>query len=70
MWAYARESSAKEQMRLCYENIKADTIVWNNTTLSERFSAERMYEQFVSYIYKPPKDLEDWNKKLMSMGSL
>jgi len=57
-------------MRLCYENIKADTIVWNNTMLSERFSAERMYGQFVSYIYKPPKDLEDWNNKLMSMGSL
>ena len=48
MWAYARETSAKEKMRLCYENIKADTIVWNNTRLPERFSAEKMYKQFVN----------------------
>jgi len=50
MWAYARETSAKEKMRLCYENIKADTIVWNNTRLPARFSAEKMYKQFVDEI--------------------
>jgi len=50
MWAYARETSAKEKMRLCYENIKADTIVWNNTRLTERFSTEKMYKQFVDEI--------------------
>jgi len=47
MWAYAREGSAKEKMRLCYENVKADTVVWNNTRLPERFSSEKMYEKFV-----------------------
>ena len=50
MWAYAREGSAKEKMRLCYENIKADTIVWNNTRLPARFSAEKMYEEFVNLV--------------------
>ena len=53
MWAYPRETSAKEQMRLCYENAKAGTIMWNNSLLAERFSAEKMYEQFVT-------ELSDW----------
>ncbi len=57
MWAYARENSAKEQMRLCYENIKADTIVWNNTRLPERFSAEKMYEQFVGEIIEEEEEV-------------
>jgi len=48
MWAYPRETSAKEQMRLCYENAKAGTVVWNNTSLADRFSPDKMYEQFVS----------------------
>ena len=47
MWAYAREGSAKEQMRLCYENAKGENIVWNNTLLPDRFSAEKMYKKFV-----------------------
>ena len=50
MWAFARENSAKEQMRLCYENAKAENIVWNNTLLAERFSEQAMYEKFVSAI--------------------
>ena len=53
MWAYPRETSAKEQMRLCYENAKAGTIMWNNSLLAERFSAGKMYEQFVA-------ELSDW----------
>jgi glycosyltransferase involved in cell wall biosynthesis len=50
MWAYAREGSAKEQMRLCYENVKSGTIVWNNTGLLKRFSAKKQYERFVGLI--------------------
>ena len=50
MWAYARETSAKEQMRLCYENVKADTIVYNNTRLNERFAPDKMYKKFVDEI--------------------
>ena len=58
MWAYAREGSAKEKMRLCYENAKVDTIVWNNTRLPGRFSAEKMYEQFVDALFTIPEDDE------------
>jgi len=50
MWAYAREGSAKEQMRLCYENSKAENIVWNNTLLPERFSEQAMYKSFVDEV--------------------
>jgi len=50
MWAYAREGSAKEQMRLCYENTKSGKIVWDNTELAERFSVEKMYEKFVKTV--------------------
>jgi hypothetical protein len=54
MWAYARESSAKEQMRACYENltdedlsgIEAITNENRAKKLHERFSQEKMYEQF------------------------
>ena len=58
MWAYARESSAKEQMRLCYENlvdeelsgIEAITNENRAKNLHERFSQEKMYKQFVSFL--------------------
>ena len=47
MWAYPRETSAKEQMRLCYDNVNSGTVIWNNGNLIERFSADEMYEKFV-----------------------
>jgi len=50
MWAYAREGSAKEQMRFCYEHIEEEIKLC--TGLAERFSAEKMYEQFVSHVYE------------------
>ena len=61
MWAYARETSAKEKMRLCYENVSADTVVCNNTRLPERFSAEKMYKKFVSALIEEEEEvaLED-----------
>ena len=64
MWAYAREGSAKEKMRLCYENVKADTIVWNNTILPERFSTEKMYKKFVEAMGEREFDVEDWLSSL------
>ena len=55
MWAYAREQSAKEQMRQCYTDITenvTDSIAGNSCEyaleLCERFSAENMYGQFVA----------------------
>ncbi len=50
MWAFPRESSAREQMRLCYNNGVNSAIVWDKSNLSERFSAEKMYGQFVSEV--------------------
>ena len=51
MWAYARQSSAKQQMRLCYEDVTAATARWDNSDLAERFSEQKMYEKFVSLIH-------------------
>jgi hypothetical protein len=48
MWAYAREGSAKEQMRFCYEHIEEEIKLC--TGLSERFSEQAMYDRFVSEI--------------------
>ena len=59
MWAYPRESSAKEQMRLCYENTKAGTIIWNNSLLAERFSADKMYNKFVENVVSQENPSED-----------
>ena len=50
MWAYAREVSAKEQMRLCYENVNNGSVPWDNSDLPERFSAEKMHKQFVDEV--------------------
>ena len=51
-------------MRLCYENAKTGTIVHNNTRLPERFSAEKMYEQFVSHVWAPTPAEMEWEKAL------
>ena len=50
MWAYAREVSAKEQMRLCYETVNNGAVPWDNSDLPERFSAEKMHKQFVDEV--------------------
>lgn len=48
MWAYARENSAKEQMRNCYEdNARRDEYA---EELQERFSQETMYKHFVDEV--------------------
>jgi glycosyltransferase involved in cell wall biosynthesis len=48
MWAFAREGSAKEQMRACFEsNTKRDDYAQQ---LHERFSEQAMYEQFVGEV--------------------
>jgi glycosyltransferase involved in cell wall biosynthesis len=45
MWAFAREGSAKQQMRACFEgNTRRDDYAQQ---LHERFSEEKMYEQFI-----------------------
>ena len=55
MWAYAREQSAKQKMRLCYNQYKtdsSDTVRVVNASdyaisLKERFSEEKMYANFI-----------------------
>jgi glycosyltransferase involved in cell wall biosynthesis len=50
MWAYPRETSAREQMRLCYEDLTNDVTRWDNSGINERFSKDKMYKKFVDEI--------------------
>ena len=58
MWAYAREQSAKEKMRLCYNQMTNEetrgtemiALEQNVKRLHETFSADKMYDKFVSLI--------------------
>ena len=55
MWAYPRESSAKTQMRRCYEDVQnnygfAATSCEYASSLNERFSEEKLYADFVNSI--------------------
>ena len=64
MWAYAREGSAKEQMRSCYENLRESPdarSIFNHYAdeLHERFSAEKMYKQFVEAFYEDDEVTDD-----------
>lgn len=59
MWAYARESSAKEQMRLCYQEDNEQRDINRACYLAERFSAEKMYEQFskaINFVWEEEVD--------------
>jgi len=50
MWAYAREGSAKEQMRICYADAtRRDDYA---EVLQDRFSEPVMYDKFVGEIQK------------------
>ncbi len=48
MWAYPRESSAKEQMRKCYETNELNPEYAKE--LKERFSKDKMYARFVELV--------------------
>ena len=50
MWAYARESSAKEQMRACYTDITENGSSKYSNDLTERFAAEKRYKRFVDFL--------------------
>ncbi len=55
MWAYPRETSAKEQMRKCYNDIltgnEMDAVSYAKE-LKDRFSSEKMYKKFVDLVYE------------------
>jgi len=60
MWAYAREQSAKEKMRECYnDRKKAINSAEYADNLHERFSAEKMYAKFVHSVYGEPEEVPD-----------
>jgi glycosyltransferase involved in cell wall biosynthesis len=50
MWAYARETSAKQQMRLCYEDLTSGKSRWDNSGIIERFKDTKQYKRFVDSI--------------------
>ena len=63
MWAYPRESSAKEQMRLCYQERDEQRDINRSAALAERFSAEKQYNRFVSLLEEYCDDTggdDDW----------
>lgn len=71
MWAYPRETSAKSQMRKCFEDLTSENseeIVKNYEDyaiqLQERFNKEKMYDQFVNATYGEKIDLESWLDEL------
>jgi glycosyltransferase involved in cell wall biosynthesis len=52
-WAYAREGSAKKQMRQCYEDVINNNIeraAAHADFLNEKFNEEKLYAQFVDSI--------------------
>jgi hypothetical protein len=70
MWAYPREQSAKEKMRLCYEQMTneetrgAEMIALEQyaQNLHERFAPDKQYEKFVSSMeeYYSMQNADDW----------
>ena len=67
MWAYPRETSAKEQMRQCYndiinnvENTHATHACEYANELCERFAPEKMYTEFCDNVYKITPEDEEW----------
>ena len=74
MWANARENSAKKKMRQCYEDFtgsdkKKHTTAANKYAkqLEKRFAPEKLYEQFVSCVYEPDEEVEEWLSELEEM---
>ena len=53
MWSFAREQSAKQQMRECLNNIKSNNhnhVCEYAEVLNDRFSEEKMYKSFVDSV--------------------
>tara|TARA_R100001163_G_scaffold8163_1_gene8192 strand:+ start:1825 stop:3075 length:1251 start_codon:yes stop_codon:yes gene_type:complete len=75
MWAYARESSAKKNMRQCYNDctngegiaLKAKEVI---SEVQNRFNAEKMYDQFSSAVYDPSDEESQWLDNLSKIEIL
>jgi glycosyltransferase involved in cell wall biosynthesis len=70
-WSYPREVSAKEKMRECYndivenKNLAAQSCEYA-TALSERFSEEKLYDQFVREVL-PLDEIEEMQETVDSL---
>ena len=54
MWSFAREDSARNQMRKCYEDVSAGNVSACEYAieLSERFEENKLYDQFVDSVLR------------------
>jgi glycosyltransferase involved in cell wall biosynthesis len=61
MWAFPREQSAKEQMRLCYEQKnRHENASEYALQLKERFNKEDMYTAFINAMGEEQFNIESW----------
>tara|TARA_R110002020_G_scaffold44161_6_gene127619 strand:+ start:20333 stop:21598 length:1266 start_codon:yes stop_codon:yes gene_type:complete len=74
MWANAREKSAKRLMRQCYKDFTGTDSKSHKAActkyaaqLKKRFAPEKLYEQFVSHVYEPDEEVEEWLSELEEM---
>tara|TARA_Y100001973_G_C5205468_1_gene341179 strand:- start:3129 stop:4391 length:1263 start_codon:yes stop_codon:yes gene_type:complete len=75
MWAFAKESSAKTQMRRCYDDILNNsgfvaTSAAYAEELKERFSEEKLLSQLADEIHTPDPELDAWLSKLAAIEQL
>tara|TARA_R110002020_G_scaffold223978_2_gene433376 strand:- start:1864 stop:3108 length:1245 start_codon:yes stop_codon:yes gene_type:complete len=50
MWSYPREASAKQKMRLCYEDVTNNISRWDNSQITSRFEDKKQYKKFVDSV--------------------
>tara|TARA_R110002020_G_scaffold93344_2_gene225253 strand:- start:32746 stop:33993 length:1248 start_codon:yes stop_codon:yes gene_type:complete len=75
MWSFPRESSAKTQMRRCYEDVCegrgiASTSRQYAKELQERFNEEKMLSMFADEVHKPDPEISEWLAKLEALEEL
>lgn len=75
MWSFPRESSAKTQMRRCYEDVInergfASTSQEYAQKLRDRFSEEKMLALFADEVHKPDPEISEWLSKLEALEEL
>ena len=66
MWAFAREDAYKRALRECLEKQGhyRQQARGLQTHVLKNFTAEKMYEQFVSSIYNPSEEEVEWATSL------
>ena len=75
MWAYPRSSSAKTQMRRCYEDVLNNSSTASQSAdyaleLQERCSEEKMLQLFADAVFKPDTEVAEWLAKIDQLEEL